>query len=179
MTEKDEINPFESPQEAQISYENLSESSNGSLPVIVPVSVVLLICCTVLLLFVPGLGVLGFLVSIPGIIHGAIRIRRKQFLEGAMTRECQFNNLLISLLIMVPVVFASMISFGVFCYGGAIVATNVFARLGNADYGWGIFFLVCILAGLIPALAIGTLLFIFTLPKKMLVPRDEIEYEKK
>ncbi|MGY8768914.1 MAG: hypothetical protein ACKVH8_10880 [Pirellulales bacterium] len=178
MSDQDEINPFESPQEAQVSYESPSGSGDSSLTLIVSVSVGLLILCTILLVIIPGLGVLGFLVSIPGVIHGAIRIRRKRILEGAMTRENQFNNLLISLLIMVPVVFASSIGFGVFCFGGFIAVQST-GWIKNDDYGAGAAIVGGLPAGLLAALIIGILLFIFTLPKKLRVPRDEIEHESK
>ncbi|PHS04371.1 MAG: hypothetical protein COA78_16720 [Blastopirellula sp.] len=170
MTEKNEINPFEAPQDVQ------SDSSEDLLPVTLPVSIVLLLVCIFLFFVHPGLGVFGILISIPGVIHGVLKIQRNRARQGSIARGVQIDSILISLFTMIPITFASMIGFGIFCFGGVAVIGPLAQNIEHSESRVAVILFAGGISGLFAYLVIGTLLFFNTLPKKQ-TGSPEIEDE--
>ncbi|PHS04373.1 MAG: hypothetical protein COA78_16730 [Blastopirellula sp.] len=171
MTEKDEINPFESPQEEQLlnsGSEHDRLSAETWIMVITPVAIGSLAFSTMLTMVGSFWGVLGYFIIVPGLIHGIFSIDRKLARGDKPNRGKQIVTLFLSMLIMGAILFASLIALCVVCFGGAAMANgDSFPSRPVANS--------IATVGFCTAFVLFVLLSIFTLPKKH--PRKPITEE--
>lgn len=118
MNQDNSDNPFQSP----IVPEN---DTRRGFPagVFCGIAVALIAFCGALLWVWPGLGILASLLVVPGLLRGFIQIyRRVGGTEGGMGTLPQ---ILFSILLMIPVLLATVISFGVTCFAAVMVVSGL------------------------------------------------------
>ncbi|MGY8768915.1 MAG: hypothetical protein ACKVH8_10885 [Pirellulales bacterium] len=127
MTDQEEINPFESPQ----GMDNDKRPASGSIKKLMIASVCLIVVSSILLLVYPGLGIFGFLITIPGMIYGTRKLHFKESIEGTLPLKKQHWYILTSFLLMIPVLLASSIAFAVFCIGTVMLTLTDIHRIDD------------------------------------------------
>lgn len=142
-------NPYGSPKSTTDLTPGPTESEFLALLVAIVLSCLFL---GVLYVLVPGVGIVATLVLVPAIVRWFICLRRKAVVEGhSLAPGQQISLFFISAFIMIPVLFASGITFFAVCGAGAMTAVSLFPSQSSYDYD--AMFFGGVPAGLIAALA--------------------------
>ena len=144
-------NPYGSPKSTEDFSPGATESEYLALLVAIVVTFLILF---VLYLLTPGIGLLATMVLVPAIVRWFLCLRRKTIAEGrSAPLGQQFSLFLISVLVMVPVLVATVITFCAVCWAGATIAINIFPEKKPYE-GIGTMLLGGVPAGLLAALAV-------------------------
>ncbi|MEX1041497.1 MAG: hypothetical protein WDZ51_12740 [Pirellulaceae bacterium] len=118
VTEDKSENPFQSPVVPETHSRRPFPAALFS-----GVAVTLVAFCGALLWVQPGVGILASLLVVPGLLRGFIQIYREA--GGTKQRMGPLPQILFSILLMIPVLLASAISFGVTCFAALMVVSGL------------------------------------------------------
>jgi len=90
----------------------------------------LLLVCLLLLLAIPGLGMVALLLVVPGLLRGFLMIQRERRKQTGGLRPIQL--ICLSLLLMYPLYLAASLGFGVTCFAAVIAFDSI---PGLIDHG--------------------------------------------
>jgi len=147
MTNDDPDNPFQSP----LSGEPDQNSPPFPSGLFWGVSGGLLLFCVFLLFTVPGLGIIGLFLVVPGVLRGFFMIQRDRRNQPGPWEPGRM--IFISLVLMIPLYLASSVGFGIACFATAILVELMPPIFRHGNYS------EMISAILGPALGVGAITF--------------------
>lgn len=141
------------------------------------VAVALVAFCGALTWVQPGAGILASLLVVPGLLRGFIQLHRR--VGGTEERMGTLPQILFSIFLMIPVLVATVISFGATCFASMVVATELDSIVNFLNPGRvinGVFAVSVLVATL--TFAVMFWVFLFTGKKHPPKPDGEPEVEE-